>query len=279
MADLYQKYTNMETGNIIVIEPESRYKKIDKSLIENSNIDCLTLGIYTKIISFGKTWSLKIDGLSSYLGLSDAKIRRSISILEQEGYILRTPARNERGQILGWNYTIYPTPIEPDKRSRAGGKSSIVAVSTKTPSYGKTVYSENGGDNNNKLNKLKKEKENNIKEKESKNSNEPKILPESNKKNKSVLGYLEKQKYAEIGKKLSKSDIYLMHLMSSYKLDACVSVPLLRYFDEINARKSTTEREYKNHFENWLRTDNGKKAIADTKKTIVRLNGNSILQH
>lgn len=109
-----------KVGNITVVEATSRFKKVDISLIENENIDCLTLGIYTKLIVLGKKWNLNVKGLRSHLGLSDEKVRKAISILEQEGYIVRTPFRNEKGQLLGWNYSIYPTPVNEDERSKAG---------------------------------------------------------------------------------------------------------------------------------------------------------------
>lgn len=143
----------MDTGNITIIEAESRYKKVDKSLIENPNIDCLTLGIYTKLIVLGKKWQLNVKGLRNHLGLSEDKVRKSLSLLEKEGYILRTPIRNDKGQLLGWNYTVYPTPINETERSQAGKKNTENRVHGK-PSTRKTDQSENGGLLNNKLNKI-----------------------------------------------------------------------------------------------------------------------------
>lgn len=138
-------------GNITIVESESRFKKVDKSLIENPNIDCLTLGIYTKLIVLGKKWELNVNGLRKYLGLSDDKVRKSLSLLEREGYILRTPARNEKGQMKGWNYTIYPTPINEAERSQAGKKDAENRPHEK-PSTPKTDHTDNGGLSNNRLN-------------------------------------------------------------------------------------------------------------------------------
>lgn len=138
-------------GNITIIESESRFKKIDKSLIENHNIDCLTLGVYAKLIVLGKKWQLNIKGLRKHLGISDEKVRKSLSLLEHEGYILRTPARNEKGQLVGWNYTIYPTPINENDRSQAGVKKQQDR-DDETPTPPKTDHSDNRGDNNNRLN-------------------------------------------------------------------------------------------------------------------------------
>lgn len=139
-----------QCGNIIIIESESRFKKVDKSLIENPNIDCLTLGIYTKLIVLGKKWKLNVKGLRNHLGLSDEKVRKSLSLLEKEGYILRTPARNEKGQMRGWDYAIYPTPINESERSKAGFKNEN--RQDEEPTLRKTDHSDIGGHLNNRLN-------------------------------------------------------------------------------------------------------------------------------
>lgn len=140
----------MNIGNITIIEAESNFKKIDKSLIENDKIDCLTLGVYAKIVVLGKKWQLNIKGLSTHLNLSESKIRKSISILEEEGYIKRTPVRNEKGQCLGWDYSVFPTSIPVEERSKAGKSNTSTDYHENRvvgkPSCRKTVLSENGGD-------------------------------------------------------------------------------------------------------------------------------------
>lgn len=149
------------TGNITIIESVSRFKKVDISLIENERIDCITLGIYTKLIVLGKKWNLNVKGLKKHLGLSDEKIRKSLSLLEQEGYIVRTPCRNEKGQLVGWDYAIYPTPVDEEERSQAGVKKD--SQQGEKPSTPKTAYSDNGGLLNNRLNRtidlIEREKE------------------------------------------------------------------------------------------------------------------------
>lgn len=138
----------MDAGNITIIDAESNFKKIDKCLIENEKIDCLTLGIYTKIIVLGKKWNLNIKGLSYHLNISDSKIRKSISLLEQEGYIKRTAVRNEKGQCVGWDYKVFPTPISIEERSKAGVKSETEYPQNRQhgePTTRLTDNTENGG--------------------------------------------------------------------------------------------------------------------------------------
>lgn len=155
-----------KTGNITVLEAKSRFKKVDVSIIENENIDCLALGIYTKLIVLGKKWNLNVRGLRKHLGLSDEKVRKALSLLEHEGYIVRTPCRNDKGQLLGWNYAIYPIPVDEYNRSQAGRETK--KQPTEEPSTPETEYPENrllgepttrqaeytetGGDINNRLN-------------------------------------------------------------------------------------------------------------------------------
>lgn len=150
-----------KTGNITIIESVSRFKKVDISLIENERIDCTTLGVYTKLIVLGKKWNLNVRGLRKHLGLSDEKVRKSLSLLEQEGYIVRTPCRNEKGQLVGWDYAIYPTPVGEDERSKAGaGKET---PNSDLPSTPKSAHSDKGGLLNNRINEIidlnKREKE------------------------------------------------------------------------------------------------------------------------
>ena len=135
------------TGNITIIEPISRFKKVDISLIENERIDCTTLGVYTKLIVLGKKWNLNVRGLRKHLGLSDEKVRKSLSLLEQEGYIVRTPCRNEKGQLVGWDYAIYPTPVSEDERSKAGKETP----NSDLPSTPKSAHSDIGGLINNRI--------------------------------------------------------------------------------------------------------------------------------
>ncbi len=147
----------MESGNIQVIEAESNFKKVHRSIINNSNIDCQTLGLYVKIITFGKAWQLNINGLSKHLDLSDNKIRSSIKTLEREGYITRHSVKGEGGKFLGWNYKVYCEPV--DERTNAGSRTY---QKTDTPLNGqdrkrtrpKTDKTENGEENNNRLNLL-----------------------------------------------------------------------------------------------------------------------------
>lgn len=228
------------SGNIIVIEPECRFKKIDKSLIENSNIDCLTLGIYTKIVSLGKKWNLNVKGLSTFLGLSDTKVRKSISLLEKEGYIVRVPIKDEKGYFQGYNYKFFPTPIDEKERSNAGKKGGVI----ENRGSAKTGYPENGIPITNKT----------------KNTFKTKLNKKENKKEKMKI-----TSYPEL-KSAIKED-YLYKVASIYKLNKNTIYALLDAFVNVNKDKKSNEFKFCQHFENWLKTDKGQQAINNTRMT------------
>lgn len=161
-----------KSGNFYIEEAESDFKRIHKGIILNKDIDCLTLGIYVKILVLGKKWQLNIKGLSSYFDISDMKIRRSIALLEREGYISRKAVQDEKsGKLSGWNYTLHAMPLDKEKRTSAGRKINDCETEYPKnrvhgfPSTRFSEYTETGGDNNNKPNK-----DINLKEQETKNN-------------------------------------------------------------------------------------------------------------
>lgn len=143
-------------GNFYIEEAESDFKRVHKSIILNKDIDCLTLGIYVKILVLGKKWQLNIKGLSSCFDISDMKIRKSIALLEKEGYISRKAVQDEKtGKLAGWNYTLHAIPLEESKRTCAGRKNNEETVYPENRQHGypTTRLSDNTEtweDNNNK---------------------------------------------------------------------------------------------------------------------------------
>lgn len=163
-----------DSGNIKVIEPTDDFKRIHKSIIRNKNIDCLTLGIYCKIVVLGADWQLNIKGLSKILGVSDNKVRASIGILEREGYIKRE-ANYHDNKLDGWVYNVYPEPLKDEERSRAGYKKNnedlqIQCCADSSVTQNQTTLesdiTENREDNNNRLNIIENLKNNKTNNKE-----------------------------------------------------------------------------------------------------------------
>lgn len=105
-------------GNIKVIEAASSYQKVSKGIIFDKGIDPYTLGMYVKVIALGKEWDLNIIGFASYLGITESKVRRAFSLLEQSGYLRRIHLKDPKtGRFTGWDYEVGVEPFPEEERT------------------------------------------------------------------------------------------------------------------------------------------------------------------
>lgn len=132
----------METGNIRVIKPTDNFERIHSSLIEDN--DCLTIGVYCKVIRLGDKWNLNIRGLATKLDISPKRLRKIIVELETKGFVRRVPVKQENGKFNGWDYEFYSEPV--DDRTRAGRTDLAGNGLDGEPTSPKTDKSENGLD-------------------------------------------------------------------------------------------------------------------------------------
>ena len=150
-------------GNIIIVEPRERFKRVSLEAIRNERIDLFTLGMYTRLLVLGKDWSLNINGLSSLFGVGAEKIRNAVGLLEEEGFIRRECVRDEvTGKLGGWNYYIYADAVPENERTalRKNRNTEKTAIRLE-PQYGEDRITENHEDNNNILNHNNRPKKNN----------------------------------------------------------------------------------------------------------------------
>lgn len=98
-------------GNIKYIEPAKAFKKVSRFIIDEKEIDPFTLGLYVKVISLGKNWQLSVAGLASFLKVTEEKIRKAFTTLENKGYLRRTRFQDDDGQFRGWVYEFSAAPF------------------------------------------------------------------------------------------------------------------------------------------------------------------------
>lgn len=91
-------------GNIKYTGPECGYIKVGKGIINDKEVDPLSLGIFVKAISLGKNWNMNVKGFAVFTGLSEDKVRKSFSTLEKAGYLRRIRSQGDDGQFSGWEY-------------------------------------------------------------------------------------------------------------------------------------------------------------------------------
>lgn len=140
----------MNVSRITYHEPKDKFKKINMDVI--MRYEPIVVGIYCKLVTMSSGKSLSVDFLSKKLNISKDRMRKTIVFLEQEGYIVRTPIRDENGRMSGWNYGLFAEPVDKDKRTRAGLKneetpSSGVSRVMGSPCYGFSDNTEKGEDN------------------------------------------------------------------------------------------------------------------------------------
>ena len=131
-----------QSGNIRVIKPSNNFERIHSSLIEEN--DCLTIGVYCKVVRLGDTWNLNIRGLATKLDISPKRLRKIIVELESRGFVRRVPVKQENGKFNGWDYEFYSEPV--DDRTRAGRTDLAGNGLDGEPTSPKTDKSENGLD-------------------------------------------------------------------------------------------------------------------------------------
>lgn len=134
-------------SRLTFVEPKERFKKINMELI--LKYEPIVVGIYCKLVTISGGKSLSIDFLSKKLNVSKERMRHTIVFLESEGYIVRTPLRDEQNRMSGWNYLLYSEPVSEEERSRAGFKENKKTDSRVSglPCYGISDNTETPKDN------------------------------------------------------------------------------------------------------------------------------------
>ena len=137
-------------SRITYIQPKDKFEKINKNVI--LKFEPYVVGIYCKLVMMSSGKSLSISFLSKKLNVSVERMRKTIVLLEQEGYITREALKDAKGHMSGWNYCLYAEPVSKGERTRAGlkkdnspcdGDSRVMG----SPCYGVSDNTEKGQDN------------------------------------------------------------------------------------------------------------------------------------
>ena len=127
--------------------PQERYVRVSNSIVDEFEPE--VIGIYCKLIKISYAKTLNIDIIAKRINVSEKKVRKVIVELEEAGYVVREPIKNEQNKMCGWDYQIYADPVPEEKRSHAGKKKQ----KTQNPVLpilrqdGKPDKTENGQDN------------------------------------------------------------------------------------------------------------------------------------
>ena len=103
--------------------PKERFLMVGNKII--SNFDPEVIGIYCKMIMLSGGKTLSISFIAEKIKVSIKKVRKVIVLLEEEGYVVREPIKDERGSYKGWNYFVFAEPVAKEKRSHAGKSTDL----------------------------------------------------------------------------------------------------------------------------------------------------------
>lgn len=172
-------------------KPKERYEQIANSIIDKFDFE--VVGIYCKLVRISSGKSLSIDFISARLGINSRRLRKTIVLLEEEGYITREPLYSN-GRLNGWNYQLYAEPVKKENRTHAGKPDLSKNSLDKKQSCQKTDKTENGQDNNIYTNRISINNKDLIIDKE-------KVLSDDNTKSTLTEKEYEEQRYNEAMKK------------------------------------------------------------------------------
>ncbi len=113
------------TGTTIIrVEKNRNYTVMSNHHIQNKNLSLKAKGLMSLMLSLPDDWDYSINGLAAICKEGPDAIKHTLSELEEVGYITRKRIRNEKGHLLGVEYTIYELPqkITTEKENEADEK-------------------------------------------------------------------------------------------------------------------------------------------------------------
>lgn len=104
-------------NRLTYVSPKDKFEKIHMNVI--LKFDAEVVGIYCKLVTMSQGKSLSISWLSKKLGINERRMRKTIVLLEEEGYVTREPLY-VNGRLNGWDYKLYSEPVRKENRTHAG---------------------------------------------------------------------------------------------------------------------------------------------------------------
>lgn len=95
-------YRTEKTGN---------YTVIDNDYLRNQNLSLKAKGLLTLMLSLPEDWRFSTVGLSLIMKESKNTIQAILKELEDNNYLERYKARDQRGRFLYWGYNVFERPV------------------------------------------------------------------------------------------------------------------------------------------------------------------------
>jgi hypothetical protein len=105
--------------SVFRIEKTQDYTVMSNHHLRDKDLTLKAKGLLSQMLSLPDEWDYTLAGLSHINRERRDAIRAAIHELEAAGYITRSRARNEKGQLVGADYVIYEVPQDASEPSGA----------------------------------------------------------------------------------------------------------------------------------------------------------------
>ncbi|MEN7563100.1 DnaD domain protein, partial [Clostridioides difficile] len=227
------------------------FTRVPNTILDNENLSYSAVGVVTQMLRFQRSGSHKVyaKSLISYRKDSKTKVSNALKELMQEGFVIRTQIRDEKGQMKGYRYDIFDIPQNVNSESVETTESQPCAVfpTPVKPEAGKTEVGETGS-RQNRGREIGNIKENSIKKKIGLKENDviTTVIDEQSEKNKTV--YIKKYYESYIGVITPNNFLQLM----SYLDDGMEADVIIRAIDEAIANGVKNYKYVKTILNNWI---------------------------
>ena len=133
----------MATTTVFRVEKNKNYTTISNHHLQDRNLSLKAKGLLTLILSLPPDWDMTLKGLVSLSGDGVDSVRSGIQELEKAGYLRRSRSRNNLGQLLCTEYTIYEHAVTENVASETEIDDNLNIIYSEESQIGKSDVDKN----------------------------------------------------------------------------------------------------------------------------------------
>ena len=133
----------MATTTVFRVEKNKNYTTISNHHLQDRNLSLKAKGLLTLILSLPPDWDMTLKGLVSLSGDGVDSVRSGIQELEKAGYLRRSRSRNNLGQLLCTEYTIYEQAVTENVTSETEIDDNLNIIYNEESHIGKSDVDKN----------------------------------------------------------------------------------------------------------------------------------------
>jgi len=133
----------MATTTVFRVEKNKNYTTISNHHLQDRNLSLKAKGLLTLILSLPPDWDMTLKGLVSLSGDGVDSVRSGIQELEKAGYLRHSRSRNNLGQLLCTEYTIYEHAVTENVASETEIDDNLNIIYSEESHIGKSNVDKN----------------------------------------------------------------------------------------------------------------------------------------